>query len=143
AGNKTIVIHAIPPSKETSLEFLNYRPRIAAKLRHVGFTVEEDLANPDYIARVSYGVEGTETYSATTSSPVFGLGYYGHPFYYGGSISRRYDTRTWVEYNRFIALDIVEGKHANMDSPPRIYEGRAQSTGRCPTIAGVFDEILD
>src|SRR5690606_20552054 len=143
AGGKTIVIRPSPPTRETSLEFLNYRPKIAEKLRHVGFTVVEDIANPDYIAEASYGVDGTETYSATTSSPTFGLGHYGTPIYYGGTFNRRYDTRTWVEYNRFIALEIIEGKYAGVDAPPRIYEGRAQSTGHCPTVAGVFDEILD
>lgn len=143
ARGKTIIIRPDTPAKETSLEFLNYRPKVAAKLQHVGFTVVEDPAAADYIARISYGVDGTETYSATTASPVFGLGYYGGPFYYGGSFSRRYDTRTWVEYNRFIALEIIDGKYADTDAPPRIYEGRAQSTGSCPTIAGVFDEVLE
>lgn len=144
---KNIIIRAQPASKESSLEFLNYRPKIADKLRFVGFVVREHLPDPDYVAYVSYGVDGTEPRSTTTSSPVFGsfgLGVYGGggPFY-GGSLGRTYNTQTWVEYNRFIAIDIVEGKTAKSENPVRIYEGRAQSAGRCPTLTGVFDEVLD
>ncbi len=142
--DKTIAIRADPPSRETSLEFLNYRPKIAAKLQHVGFDVVENASGPDYIARVSYGVEGTESHSSITPSPTFGFGYFGGgPVYYGGAINRSYNTRTWVDYNRYIALDIIEGETADRESPTRIYEGRAQSSGRCPTVAGVFDEMLD
>ncbi|MCC3306482.1 hypothetical protein [Sneathiella sp. HT1-7] len=144
---KTIVIRAQPEAKESSLEFLNYRPKIADKLRFVGFEVEENLPDPDYIAYVSYGVDGTEPRVSTSSTPVFGglgLGVYGGsgPFY-GGSIGRTYNTESWVEYNRFISIDIVEGKTAGTANPVRIYEGRAQSAGRCPTLTGVFDEVLD
>ena len=73
-----------------------------------------------------------------------GLGVYGGrgPFY-GGSIGRTYNTQTWVEYNRFLSIDIVEAKSAGSANPVRIYEGRAQSAGRCPTLTGVFDEVLD
>ncbi|MZR30126.1 DUF4136 domain-containing protein [Sneathiella litorea] len=144
---KNIVIRAHPEAKESSLEFLNYRPKIADKLRLVGFVVQEESPDPDYIAYVSYGVDGTEPRSTTTSSPMFGglgLGVYGGSGpYYGGSIGRTYNTQTWVEYNRFIAIDIVEGKTKNSPNPVRVYEGRAQSAGRCPTLTGVFDEVLD
>jgi hypothetical protein len=144
---KTIEVRAQSASKESSLEFQNYRPKIATKLELAGFVVAKDLSDPDYIAYVSYGVDGTEPRSSTTSSPVFGtfgLGVYGGsgPFY-GGSLGRTYNTQTWVEYNRFIAIDIVEAKTADMPNPLRIYEGRAQSAGRCPTLTGVFDEVLD
>ncbi|WP_288901205.1 hypothetical protein [uncultured Sneathiella sp.] len=146
-NGKTIVVRAHPQAKESSLEFLNYRPKIADKLKLVGFVVREDLPDPDYIAYVSYGVDGTEPRSSTSSSPMFGtmgIGVFGGSGpYYGGSIGRTYNTRTWVEYNRFIAIDIVEGRTAGSSAPVRIYEGRAQSAGRCPTLAGVFDEVLD
>ena len=143
---KTIVVRAKEQEKETSLEFLNYRPKIAGKLDFVGFDVQEDLANPDYVALVSYGVDGTEQRSSTTSSPTFGgfglgVGVGSYPFY--GSVGRTYNTQTWSEYNRYIAIDIVEDSTAQSESPTRVYEGRAQSAGQCPTLAGVFDEVLD
>lgn len=143
---KTIVVRAQPASKESSLEFLNYRPKISNKLEFVGFDVREGLADPDFVAYVSYGVDGTEQRSSTTASPAFGgfglgVGVGSSPFY--GSVGRTYNTRTWAEYNRFIAIDIVEGATAQSDTPVRVYEGRAQSAGRCPTLAGVFDEVLE
>ena len=145
-AGKTIAVRAESAANETSLEFLNYRPKIARKLDFVGFDVREDLADPDYIALVSYGVDGTEQRSTTTASPAFGgfglgVGVGRSPFY--GSVGRTYNTQTWSEYNRYIAIDIVEGGTAQSDSPVRVYEGRAQSAGRCPTLAGVFDEVLD
>ena len=144
---KTISVRAHSAAKESSLEFINYRPKIADKLNFVGFDVREDIPDPDYVAYVSYGVDGTEPRSTTTSSPVFGtlgLGVYGGGGpYYGGSVGRTYNTQNWVEYNRFVAIDIVEGSTAQAESPVRIYEGRVQSAGRCPTLAGVFDEVLD
>ncbi|MCR9213173.1 MAG: DUF4136 domain-containing protein [Proteobacteria bacterium] len=146
-SGKTISVKAHPAEKESSLEFISYRPKIAAKLFLVGFEVEEDIPNPDFIAFVSYGIDGREQRSSTTSSgPTFGslgvgVGVGRGPVF--GGVGQTYNTRTWEEYSRFIAIDIVEAKTAKSENPVRIYEGRVQSVGRCPTLAGVFDQVLD
>ncbi len=144
-NGKTIAVKAHPPEKESSLEFISYRPKIAAKLFLVGFEVEEDIPIPDYIAFVSYGIDGREQKSSTYSSgPYFGslgVGVGRGPVF--GGVGQTFNTQTWEEYSRFIAIDIVEAKTARSENPVRIYEGRVQSVGRCPTLAGVFDQVLD
>ncbi|MCF8468225.1 MAG: hypothetical protein K9G33_12550 [Sneathiella sp.] len=143
---KTIVIKALPESKESSLEYLTYRPKIADKLRFVGFVVREDVKNPDYIALVSYAIDGTQQKSSVTSSPVFGsvgVGVFGGSSPVFGSVGQTFNSQTWEEYSRFISIDIVEADTATSNNPVRIYEGKVKSVGRCPTLAGVFDEVLD
>jgi len=143
---KTVVVRAHPEAKESSLEFISYRPKIAQKLRLVGFEVDENVRDPDYIAFVSYGVNGREQKSSTSSSPYFGslgvgVGVGRGPVF--GGIGRSYNTQTWEEYSRFISIDIVEADTARSNNPVRIYEGKVQSVGKCPTLAGVFDQVLD
>ncbi|WP_373086184.1 DUF4136 domain-containing protein [Sneathiella sp.] len=143
---KTIAIRAQEENQESSLEFLSYRPKIEAKLSYVGFTVVKETENPDYIALVSYGLDGTEPKSSTTSSPVFGsvgIGAYGGRSPFFGSVGQSYNTQTWQEYSRFLAIDIVDADTVRSSNSARIYEGRVKSVGRCPTLAGVFDEVLD
>ena len=145
-NGKSIVIRAQPESKESSLEFLSYRPKIADKLRFVGFVVHEEMKDPDYIAFVSYGINGREQRSSVSSSPIFGavgVGVYGGTSPVYGSVGQTFNAETWQEYSRFIAIDIVKADTAHSNNPVRIYEGKAQSVGRCPTLAGVFDEVLD
>lgn len=149
-ASKTIAVRAQPASRESSLEFKSYRPKIENKLRLVGFVIAEPTEDPDFVAYVSYGIDGKEQKSSTTSDPgfgSFGVGVgtgrrTGRGSYYGG-VARTYNTQTWEEYNRFISLDIVEGTSVGSDNPVRIYEGRVQSVGKCPTLAGVFDGVLD
>ncbi|USG60652.1 DUF4136 domain-containing protein [Sneathiella marina] len=145
-ASKTITVRAQPASKDSSLEFKSYRPKIESKLRLVGFDIAEPNEDPDFVAYVSYGIDGKEQRSSTTSDPYFGsfgvgVGVGRAPFY--GGVARSYNTQTWEEYNRFISLDIVEGASVGSDNPVRIYEGRVQSVGKCPTLAGVFDGVLD
>ncbi|MEH6526018.1 MAG: hypothetical protein V7723_08075 [Sneathiella sp.] len=145
-ASKTIAVRAQPASRDSSLEFKSYRPKIENKLRLVGFDIAKSTDDPDYVAYVSYGIDGKEQKSSTTSDPYFGsvgvgIGVGRAPFY--GGVSRSYNTQTWEEYNRFISLDIVEGTSVGSDNPVRIYEGRVQSVGKCPTLAGVFDGVLD
>ena len=40
-------------------------------------------------------------------------------------------------------MDIVKADSLASDSPTKVYEGRAKSTGRCNVIVEVFDEILE
>ncbi|MEH6547635.1 MAG: hypothetical protein V7701_14460 [Sneathiella sp.] len=145
-ASKTIAVRAQPPSRDSSLEFKSYRPKIENKLRLVGFDIAKPTDDPDYVAYVSYGIDGKEQKSSTTSDPYFGsvgvgIGVGRAPFY--GGVARTYNTQTWEEYSRFISLDIVEGTSVGSDNPVRIYEGRVQSVGKCPTLAGVFDGVLD
>lgn len=149
-ASKTIAVRAQPASRESSLEFKSYRPKIENKLRLVGFDIAEPTEDPDFVAYISYGIDGKEQKSSTTSDPYFGsigIGVgrgrsTGRGSYYGG-VARTYNTQTWEEYNRFISLDIVESASIGSDYLVRIYEGRVQSVGKCPTLAGVFDGVLD
>jgi Domain of unknown function (DUF4136) len=145
-ASKTVAVRAVPTEKESSLEFKSYRPKIERKLRLVGFDIAEPTEDPDFIANVSYGIDGREQKSSTSSGPYFGsvgvgIGVGNAPFY--GGVARTYNTQTWEEYSRFIAIDIVDAGTVNSDNPVRIYEGRVQSVGKCPTLAGVFDGVLD
>lgn len=145
-ASKTIAVRAQPAALEASLEFKSYRPKIERKLRLVGFDISKPSDDPDFIANVSYGIDGREQRSSTSSDPYFGsvgvgVGVGRAPFY--GGYGRTYNTQTWEEYSRFIAIDIVTENTANSENPTRIYEGRVQSVGKCPTLAGVFDGVLE
>lgn len=143
-----------------SLEFSHYKSRFEEKLSASGFSIVQDPDNADFVAFVTYGIDGGQisisstpiigqtgggsTYSTGTISGSGGTGSYSDSSYsmptYGivGSTSTSYTT-----YTRVIAMDIVDAHSLKQGNVKKVYETRAKSTGSCSIISAVFDKILE
>lgn len=155
-----IFVTAADKKAKGSLEFQSYRSKIEAKLANNGYRTVNSANEADFIAIVSYGIDTGKT--SLVSSPVFGqtgggttyssgsvYGYGGSASYSGtsytmptyGIVGSATDSVT--EYTRSIAIDILDAKSLKRGKVKKKYELRAKSTGSCPVIAEVFDEILE
>ena len=143
-----------------SLEFQSYKTKFESKLASVGYTIASSENEADYIAFVTYGIGNGET--KTGSVPIIGQTGGGSTYtsgtVYGAGGSATYNANSYSmptygvvgsrtvssrRYTRAIAMDIVKADSLASDSPTKVYEGRAKSTGSCNVIVEVFDEILE
>lgn len=156
----SIAVVSADSSVNGSLEFAAYKKKFENKLSMVGYRIELDPSNADYIALVAYGIDSGET--SAVSTPIFGKTSGGATrssgTVYGASGSVSYSsssytmptygvvgssTKSVTTYNRAVAIDIVEARSFEAGMPKKVYEGRTKSKGSCSIIAEVFDEMLD
>lgn len=152
----TIAVVASDVSVNNSLEWAAYKKKFEAKFADNGYIIEQDPNNARFIALVAYGIDNGET--AIVSTPIYGhtgggttttTGTAGNVNYTATSYTMpTYGvvgtaTSSQTEYTSAIALDIVESDSMKEDSPNKVYEGRAKSTGTCSVIVEVFDEMLE
>jgi len=143
-----------------SLEFAAYKNKFERKLSLAGYMIGSNPNKTDYIALVAYGIDYGET--SIISTPIFGQtgggSTYSSGTVYGSGSSASYSGSSYTmptygivgssshartEYNRAIALDIVEAKSFKEGKPIKVYEGRTKSKGSCSVIVEVFDEMLE
>ncbi|MEH6472187.1 MAG: hypothetical protein V7752_13140 [Halopseudomonas sp.] len=134
AGNDTV---------QGTLEFEHHQTVLAQHLEAQGFDVRGPDADTDYVAFLSYGIDGgrTEVSSQPTSSLGIGASR-GRAGYRGGVYGSVDTTTSETLYSNTIALNIVERASLATDQPKPIYEGRAKSSHRCKAITPIFDEML-
>jgi len=141
----SIAVLAADEKLASTLEFEYYKKMVEAKLITAGYQLASDPSKADDIALLAYGIDSGKT--AQISRPVFGVVAGG---YYAGSqyIMPSYGVVDVVnsEVTRFVralAVDIVDAR--SIKSPPikKRYEMRGKSTGECPVMLEVFDEILE
>lgn len=156
----SITVVSADAAVNNSLEFAAYKRKFEVKLASVGYTIEKDPNNADYIALVAYGIDNGET--SAVSTPIFGQTGGGATYtsgtVYGSGGSASYSgssytmptygvvgsaTSSVTAYNRAIALDIVDAPSFKLGSPKKVYEGRTKSKGSCSVIVEVFDEMLE
>lgn len=156
----SIIVLSTKQELNDSLEFANYKAKFEAKLVQAGYTIANTPTEAKYIAFVSYGIDDGK--GEVTSIPIFGQTSGGSTFssgsIYGSGGSTNFSGSTYsmptygmvgsltgsrTVYTRVIALDIVDAQSLKDGHPQKILEGRANSTGSCGVIAGVFDEILE
>jgi len=163
-GGKKLAILAFPPEKQSTLEFAAYRSKLAALFSQKGLAVVDDPSDADWLAYVSYGIDGGKTDNSVVSVPQYGqtgggTTYHSGSVYSGtsyGSYSGTsytmptygitgYSTQTVTAtiYTRNLAIDIVERASVDRGAPVRLYEGRATSKGSCGALAGVFGAISE
>lgn len=160
SGNGSIAVVAADAGINNSLEFAHYKKKFEERLSANGYTISNSPENAKYIALVAYGIDNGQ--SATVSTPIYGQTSGGTTttsgtiYSSGGSATfsgTSYTMPTYgvvgsvtgsrTSYKRAIALDIVDAASLKGNEPKTVYEGRIKSTGSCPVIVEVFDEMLE
>lgn len=165
---KRVHLSAFPVEKNNSLEWQAFKQKIAIKLLQQGMSAT-DLESADYVAFVSYGIDGGTTSQYTYSTPIYGQtgggttthsgsvstygssGSYGYGTYSGtsttmptfGVVGSRVNTGTSTTFKRNLAIDIVTKDTLNSSSPEKLFEGRLISSGSCGILGDVIDEMID
>lgn len=168
---KTVAIFPGNSEDQSSLERKAYVAKLAQHFESVGYHVVDYAGHqkPDYVAIFAYGIDSgtpvTESYAipqwgvtgysgAVTTGTINTYGSYGTysgtttviPQY--GITGYSTGTTTSTEYNRAIVLalfdtaKIVAGDKASVEAS-KVYESKLISHGRCGSMAGVMDTLLD
>lgn len=162
---KSVAIVASPPERNSTLEFAAYRKLIEPKLAQQGFVITDDVAHADMLAVVSYGIDSGHTETQTYEMPQYGQTSPGGTTYYNGTINTMsgpmsYSGTGYTQptygitgstpvtvhsqvYNRFIAMQIVDGKALDQQKITPYYEGRLTSAGACGSLPAVFPKLVD
>ncbi|MDB2409876.1 DUF4136 domain-containing protein [Pseudomonadales bacterium] len=160
AAKGSIFVQTGDAKLSNSLEFQSYKNKFEAKLSSVGYTIAKSESDADYIAFVTYGIDNGET--STGSVPILGQTSGGSTYtsgtVYGSGGTATYSANSYSmptfgvvgsrtvsskQYTRVVAMDIVKVNTLASNTPTKVYEGRARSSGSCPVIVEVFDEILE
>ena len=160
-GN-SIVVLPFQKELESSLEFQNYKKTIENNLQKYGFNIVQEKDASDFIAFVSYGVDGGK--EELVSSPVFGstgggtTTFSGSAYNYGTGGTSYYSgtaysmptfgvvgsrTSSITQHTRQLAMDLVETSTLESKKINKVYEGRVKSKGHCPMIAPVMPAMLE
>ena len=128
---------------ESSLEFQNYKKTIENNLQKYGFNIVQKKDTSDFIAFVSYGVDGGK--DKLVSSPVYGSTgggsgtFSGSSYNYGTGGTTYYSGTTYsmptfgmvgsrtssiTQYTRQLAMDLVETSTLESKKVNKVYEGR-------------------
>jgi len=159
-GNSVVVL-PFQKELESSLEFQNYKKTIENNLQKYGFNIVQEKDTSDFIAFISYGIDGgkdqlvsspvlgsTGGRSGTFSGSSYNFGTGGTTYYSGttysmptfGVVGSR--TSSITQYTRKLAIDLVETSTLESKKINKIYEGRVKSTGSCSMISSVMNEML-
>ena len=159
-GNKVVVL-PFQKELESSLEFQNYKKTIENNLQKYGFNIVQEKDTSDFIAFISYGIDGGK--EELVSSPVYGstgggtTTFRGSAYNYGVGGSTYYSgtaysmptfgvvgsrTSSITQHTRQLAMDLVETSTLESKKVKKIYEGRVKSTGSCSMISYVMPEML-
>ena len=147
-------------SLNNSLEFDLYQQKVQEKLTAVGFSIVDNTETADFAALLLYAVDDGK--QSVVYTPIYGqtgrrISSYSDIAYDADGkavyIRRNYlspnvgvvgasaDTKT--NYRQTIALDIVKADSLKNDESIKLFEGRTISSGQCPVIVEVFDELLE
>tara|TARA_B100001971_G_C18088814_1_gene482351 strand:- start:18 stop:704 length:687 start_codon:yes stop_codon:yes gene_type:complete len=160
-GNSVVVL-PFQKELESSLEFQNYKKTIENNLQKYGFSIVQEKDTSDFIAFVSYGVDGGK--DKLVSSPVYGSTgggsgtFSGSSYNYGTGGTSYYSGTTYsmptfgvvgsstssiTQYTRQLAMDLVETSTLESKKINKVYEGRVKSSGSCSMISYVMPEMLE
>lgn len=157
----SIAIIPVDKSIASSLSFQPKETFLGAQLEKQGYKVVDSDSQPEFIAFISYGVDGGK--ETIDSIPIFGQTGGGTSYHSGtvnsfgggfGSYSgTSYSMPTYgivgsstvssTEYSRHLDIDIVDANSIDGTTPKKRYEIRAKSKGSCPTIEAVFKGMVD
>ena len=159
-GNSVVVL-PFQKELESSLEFQNYKKTIEDNLQKYGFSIVQEKDTSDFIAFVSYGVDGgkeelvsshvfvsTGGGSGTFSGSGYNYGTGGTSYYSGttysmpkfGVVGSR--TSSVTTYKRQLAMDLVETSTLESKKVNKVYEGRVNSVGRCSMVSTVMSQMI-
>ena len=159
---KSVAVLPFQKELESSLEFQNYKKSIENNLQKYGFNIVQEKDTSDFIAFVSYGIDGGK--EELVSSPVYGSTgggsgtFSGSSYNYGTGGTSYYSGTTYsmptfgvvgsstssiTQYTRQLAMDLVKTSTLENKKITKVYEGRVKSTGRCKMISAVMPELLE
>jgi hypothetical protein len=159
---KKVVVLPFQTELESSLEFHNYKKTIENNLQKYGFSIVQEKDASDFIAFVSYGIDGGK--DKLFSSPVYGSTgggsgtFSGLPYNYGTGGTIYYSGTTYsmptfgvvgsltssiTKYTRQLAMDLVETSTLERKKINKIYEGRLKSTGACSMLSAMMPGMLE
>jgi hypothetical protein len=160
-GNSVVVL-PFQKELESSLEFQNYKKTIENNLQKYGFNIVQEKDTSDFIAFISYGIDGGK--EELVSSPVYGstgggtTTFSGSAYNYGGGGSTYYSgtaysmptfgvvgsrTSSITQHTRQLAMDLVETSTLESKKINKVYEGRVTSKGHYSMIAPVMPAMLE
>ena len=160
-GNSVVVL-PFQKELESSLEFQNYKKTIEDNLQKYGFSIVQEKDTSDFIAFVSYGIDGGK--DKLFSSPVYGSTgggsgtFSGSSYNYGTGGTTYYSGTTYsmptfgvvgsltssiTKYTRQLAMDLVETSTLESKKINKIYEGRVKSTGVCSMLSAMMPGMLE
>ena len=158
--NGSIVVLPGDISLNNSLEFDFYKQKVQENLKAVGFSIADNIETADFAALLLYAVDDGK--QSVVYTPIYGqtsrrINSYSDIAYDEKGravyIRRNYLSPNFgvvgasadakINYRQTIALDIVKANSLKDDKPSKLFEGRTISSGECPVIVEVFDELLE
>lgn len=154
------IVRVDPINKEqaSSLEFKAVSDYLGKKLEAAGYLNVPSSSETEFVAYITYGIDDGKTTSSTV--PIFGQTGGGATYSSGTVMTNKgfgsysgtsYTMPTYgvvgiaqsssVEYKRVVNIDIFRMQKNN--PPAKVYEVKAVSSGRCPTIGSVIKPIID
>jgi len=147
-------------SLNNSLEYGLYQQKVQDMLSAAGFSIADSTETADFAALLLFAVDDGK--KSVVYNPIYGqtgrrissysdIAYdekgravYLHRDYLSpnfGMVGASAVTKT--NYRHTIALDIIKANTLKNDEPIKLFEGRTISTGKCPVMVEVFDELLE
>jgi hypothetical protein len=131
-------------------------------LQKYGFNITQEKDSSDFIAFISYGINGGR--DELVSSPIYGSTgggsgtFSGLPYNYGTGGTIYYSGTTYLmpifgviesltssitKYTSQLAMDLVETSTLKSKKINKIYEGRVKSTGVCSMLSAMMGGMLE
>jgi hypothetical protein len=150
----TVSIVAFPPKVNESLAWKRQKKIFESELSRKGFrVVSHDYSN--YVAIISYGIDGGTTTTETVSTPIYGQtgggytthsgtvrsNYGGYGSYYGSSytmptygiVGTNVNSYNVTVFQRSLSVNIEQ-----RDNRKRVFEGNVTSEGTCGKISTIL-----
>ena len=156
---KTIAVLPFDKEKFGSLEFNNYKSKLASHFREKGFTIVSPKAEPHYIAFLGYAIDQGRDVLTSYSIPQYGVtGYsgahttgtittYGRTGTYSGTTTlipqygiTGYRSGTYMRriFTRSMAIKILDVKQNK-----EVWSMQLSSSGKCGLMRLVFEPMLE
>jgi hypothetical protein len=156
AQRGSVSVQPIDDSQRDSLEFNAVSLYLNKKLIEKGYVTAYTIAESDYVALITYGIDNGTT--ITSAAPVFGQTS-GGSSYTSGQVSTGVSRATFNStttntptfglvgavpvsrriYTRVVLINVWR----NTNPPVKVYEMKGISTGSCGNINGVVRSIID
>ena len=152
----SVSVQPIDDYQRDSLEFNAVRTYLNQKLIGKGYVTAYTIADSDYVALITYGIDNGTT--ITSTAPIFGQTS-GGSSYTSGSVNTGVSRATFNStttniptfglvgavpvsrriYKRVVLINIWR----NTNPPVKVYEMKGISTGSCGNVNGVVRYIID